>query len=62
MYIKHTSGMLSAAMVLILKRKAVNGGMIAPPTMDIISKEEANLEPSPSPLQDKAKMVGNMID
>ncbi len=54
--------MLKAAIVLILNKEAVNGGTMAPPTMDIIIKDEANLEPSPRPLQDKAKMVGNMID
>ena len=54
--------MLKAATVLILNNEAVMGGMIAPPTMDIIIKDEASLEPSPNPLQDKAKMVGNMID
>jgi hypothetical protein len=30
--------------------------------MDIIINEEANLEPSPRFLHDKAKMVGNIID
>ena len=54
--------MLKAAMVLILNNEAVNGGTMAPPTMDMMIKEEANFEPSPNPLQDKAKMVGNMID
>jgi hypothetical protein len=48
--------------VLILNKEAVIGGIIAPPTIDIMIKEEASLDPSPKPLQDKAKMVGNMID
>ena len=54
--------MLNAATVLTLNNEAVSGGITAPPTMDIISKDEANLEPSPSPLHDKAKIVGNIID
>ena len=54
--------MLKAATVLILNNEAVSGGITAPPTMDMISKEEANLEPSPNPLHDQAKIVGNMID
>ena len=62
MYIKQTKGMLKAATVLILNKEAVKGGIMAPPTMDIISKEDANFDPSPKPLQDNAKMVGNIID
>ena len=54
--------MLKAATVLILNKEAVIGGMIAPPTMDIMINDEASLDPSPKPLQDKAKMVGNIID
>lgn len=54
--------MPKAAAVLILNKEAVSGGTMAPPTMDMMIKEDANLEPSPKPLQDKAKMVGNMID
>ena len=54
--------MLNAATVLTLNKEAVKGGMIAPPTIDIMIKEEASFFPSPKPLQDKAKMVGNIID
>jgi hypothetical protein len=54
--------MLNAAKVLILNKEAVIGGMIAPPTIDIMIREDANLDPSPNPLQDKAKIVGNIID
>lgn len=54
--------MLKAATVLILNKEAVNGGIIAPPTIDIMIKEDANFDPSPRPLQDKAKIVGNMMD
>ena len=54
--------MLKAATVLILNREAVNGGTNAPPTIDMMIKEDANFEPSPSSLQDKANMVGNIID
>jgi hypothetical protein len=49
-------------LVLILNKDAANGGTIAPPTMDIMIKEDASLEPSPKFLQESAKMVGNMID
>jgi hypothetical protein len=62
MYAKHIKGIVKATLVLILNNDAVNGGIIAPPTIDIIIKEEANFEPSPKFLQDNAKMVGNMID
>ena len=48
--------------VLILKRDAANGGNTDPPTMDIMIKEDANLEPSPKFLQDNANIVGNIID
>ncbi len=36
--------------------------MIDPPTIDIMTNDDANLELSPKSLQDKAKMVGNMMD
>lgn len=54
--------MLNAATVLILNSEAVNGGTNAPPTIDMMIKEDANFDPSPKPLQDKAKIVGNMMD
>lgn len=62
MYAKHSKGIVKATLVLILNKEAVNGGIIAPPTIDIMIKEEANFDPSPKFLQDNAKMVGNMID
>lgn len=62
MYKKQSKGTVKATLVLILNNDAVNGGIIAPPTIDIIIKDEANFDPSPKFLQDKAKMVGNIID
>jgi hypothetical protein len=47
---------------LILNNDAATGGIIEPPTIDMIIKEDANLEPSPKFLQDSAKIVGNMMD
>ena len=38
-----------------------NTGPIAPPTGDIIKKEEARLVLFPNPFKDMAKIVGNMM-
>ena len=38
------------------------GGMIAPPTIDMISKLEAGFVSEPAPSIPNAKIVGNMID
>lgn len=46
----------------ILNRYAVKGGIIAPPTMDMIINDEANFEPSPKSLHANAKIVGNIMD
>jgi hypothetical protein len=54
--------MANAIFVFILNKDAASGGKMDPPTIDIMIKEEANLEPSPRFLHDKAKMVGNIID
>ena len=53
---------MRATGVLTLNNAAVIGGIIAPPTIDIIIKEEANLEPSPKSLHASANIVGNIID
>ena len=37
-------------------------GIIAPPTIDIISQDEPGLVSSPIPLIPNAKIVGNMMD
>lgn len=55
-------GTVKAIFVLILNKDAAKGGMIAPPTIDIMINDDANFEPSPKFLQDKANMVGNMMD
>ena len=39
----------------------INTGPIAPPTGDIIKKEEARLVLFPNPFKDMAKIVGNMM-
>jgi hypothetical protein len=62
MYIKHNNGIIRATGVLTLNNAAVIGGIIAPPTIDIIIKEEANLDPSPKSLHASANIVGNIID
>ena len=62
MYIKHNKGIIRATGVLILNNAAVIGGIMAPPTIDIIINDEANLEPSPKSLHAKAKIVGNIMD
>ena len=62
MYAKHSKGSNKATLVLILNKEAAKGGMIEPPTIDMMIKEEANLDPSPKFLHDKAKMVGNIMD
>ena len=49
-------------LVLTLNNDAAIGGMMDPPTIDIIINEEANLDPSPRFLQERAKMVGNIMD
>lgn len=59
---KQINGIIKAACVLILNKEAVIGGITEPPTIDIMIKEEASFEPSPKFLQERAKMVGNMID
>ncbi len=59
---KQISGTTKAAAVLTLNNAAAMGGIKAPPTIDIMINEEANLLPSPKSLQAKAKMVGNIID
>ena len=38
------------------------GGIMAPPTIDIINKLEAGFVSAPAPSIPKAKIVGNMID
>jgi hypothetical protein len=38
------------------------GGIKAPPTIDIMINEDANLLPSPKSLQAHAKIVGHIID
>ena len=48
--------------VFTLNNEAANGGRIAPPTIDMIINEEANLDPSPKFLHESAKMVGNIMD
>lgn len=53
---------MSAMLGPILNKKAVIGGIIDPPTIDMINKDDANLELSPKFLQDKANMVGNIMD
>ncbi len=40
----------------------MNGGAIAPPTMDMTMSEEPSLVWSPSPRMPSAKIVGNMTD
>lgn len=62
MNIKQIRGTTKAAAVLTLNKAAAIGGIKAPPTMDIMINEEANLLPSPKSLQAKAKMVGNIMD
>ena len=62
MYAKHIKGIVKATLVLILNKDAANGGIIEPPTIDIIISEDANFDPSPRFLQERAKMVGNIID
>ena len=47
---------------MILNNDAAIGGIIDPPTIDMIINEEANLDPSPKFLHDNAKIVGNMMD
>ena len=59
---KQIKGTTNAAPVLTLNKAAAIGGIKAPPTIDMIINEEANLLPSPKSLQASAKMVGNMID
>ena len=54
--------MARAILVLILNKEAANGGKMEPPTMDMMISEEANLEPSPKFLHERAKMVGNIMD
>jgi hypothetical protein len=54
--------MANAIFVFILNKDAATGGKMDPPTIDMMINEEANLEPSPRFLQDKAKMVGNIMD
>jgi len=62
MYIKHINGIMRATGVLTLNNAAVIGGIMAPPTMDIIINEDANFEPSPKSLHANANIVGNIID
>ncbi len=38
------------------------GGIMAPPTIDMINKLEAGFVSAPAPSIPKAKIVGNMID
>ena len=44
MNIKHSKGIIRATGVLTLNNAAVIGGIIAPPTIDIIIKEYSNNE------------------
>ena len=62
MYIKQTNGTTRAIDGPILNKQAVMGGIIDPPTIDIINKDEASFELSPRFLHESAKMVGNMMD
>ncbi len=62
MYAKQNIGIAKATLVLILNKVAAKGGRIAPPTIDMMIKDEANFDPSPKFLHDRAKIVGNMID
>ena len=56
------SGMIKAkAMLKWSAISPINTGAMAPPTMHIMSSDEANLVCRPTPRYARAKMVGNIM-